>query len=55
MERNPELKGVLEQLEAQYDARQGPPEEERLPLSPEVEKFLLELDQRDDNNKEDVG
>ena len=56
VERNPELKGVLGQLEAQYDARQGSleREEERLPLSPEVEKFLLELDQRDDDDKGDV-
>ena len=48
VERNPELQGVLQQLEAQYDARQGPSEEEAPPLSPEVEKFLLELDQRPD-------
>ena len=47
VERNSELKGVLQQLESQYDDRQGPPEEPRLELSPEVEKFLRELDQGD--------
>ncbi len=46
VESNPELKSVLQQLEAQYDARQSPPEELPLPLSPEVERFLQELDQR---------
>ena len=45
VERNPELKGVLQQLETQYDARQNPPEEPVPPLSPEVERFLRELDQ----------
>ena len=48
VERNPELQGVLQQLEAQYDARQSSQEESPPPLSPEVEKFLLELDQRVD-------
>ena len=48
VERKPELKGVLQQLESQYDARQGPQEEPVPPLSPEVEKFLLELDQKAD-------
>ena len=48
VERNPELKGVLQQLETQYDTRQDPVEEPPPPLSPEVEKFLRELDQRED-------
>ena len=43
VEHNPELQGVLKQLEAQYDAKQEPPEEPVPPLSPEVEKFLREL------------
>ena len=48
MERTPELKEILQQLEAQYDAGQKPQEEPVPPLSPEVEKFLRELDQRTD-------
>ncbi len=49
VERNPELKGVLQQLESQYDAKQGPPQEPPPPpLSPEVERFLQELDQKED-------
>ena len=50
VERNPELKGVLQQLESQYDSRQVAKEKEEppLPLSPEVEKFLRELDQKED-------
>ena len=42
VERNQELKEVLEKLETQYDARQGPTEEPVPPLSPEVERFLRE-------------
>ena len=48
VERNPELKGVLQQLENQYDARQAPEEEPSPPLSPEVEKFLSELGREDE-------
>ena len=49
VERNSELKGVLKQLEDQYDASQQSQEEEPPPpLSPEVERFLQELDQRTD-------
>ena len=47
VERNPELKGVLEQLEAQYDARPEPTEEP-IPLSPEVERFLREVGEGND-------
>ena len=51
MERNSELKGVLKQLEDQYDASQQSKEEEPPPpLSPEVERFLQELDQRTDES-----
>ena len=50
VERNSELKGVLQQLESQYDALQQPQEEAPPPLSPEVEKFLRELDQRTDES-----
>ena len=44
MERNAEIKAVVEKLEAQYDDREIR-QEEPPPLSPEVEKFLRELDQ----------
>ena len=44
---NQELKSVLDRLEAQYDAREGAPEEPPPPLSPEVERFLRELDERE--------
>ena len=47
VERNPELKGVLEQLEAQYDARPEPTEEPSQ-LSPEVERFLRGLGEGND-------
>ena len=46
--RNPELKAVLQQLEGQYDQRedaQEPDESAPPPLSSEVERFLRELDQ----------
>ena len=44
VEANSELKDVLGQLEAQYDARQSQRSEPPPPLSPEVEKFLEGLD-----------
>ena len=49
VEQNSELKGVLEQLESQYDSRQKAQEEPTPALSPEVEKFLRELDQGTDD------
>ena len=51
MDRNPELKAVLTQLEAQYDRQQKPAEEPPPPLSPEVERFLRELDERDEEGE----
>ena len=48
VERNSDLQGVLQQLEDQYDKRQLPEEEPPPPLSPEIERFLQELDQRTD-------
>ena len=48
VERNSELKSVLQRLEAQYDSTQAPAQEPPTPLSPEVERFLRELDERDD-------
>ena len=50
MEGNTELQQVLGQLEAQYDARHKKDAEPPLPLSPEVERFLQELDQRGDED-----
>ncbi|MCE2405157.1 MAG: PAC2 family protein [Dehalococcoidia bacterium] len=43
MDRNPELKAILSQLEAQYDRRHKPTEEPLPPLAPEVERFLREV------------
>lgn len=50
VERNAELKSGLNQLEAQYDSNEADREEEAPPLSPEVERFLRELDERDDES-----
>ncbi|MFC1920301.1 PAC2 family protein [Chloroflexota bacterium] len=47
--KNPELKTIIEQLESHYEARtehQREDEEEDARLSPEVEKFLSEMDRR---------
>ena len=55
VERNPELKAVLQQLESQYDSRQVQSQEPTTPptpLSPEVEKFLQELGERSDTDTE---
>lgn len=44
---NSQLKGIVEQLEAHYDARAERRREEEEPkLSPEIEKFLAEMDKR---------
>ena len=50
VERNPELNAVIQQLESQYDERQGRRQEPAPPLSPEVEKFLRELGQKQDED-----
>ena len=44
MQQEPKWRGALKQLEARYDARVGKREETR--LSPEVEKFLHDLESR---------
>ena len=45
MDQNPEVRNVLRQLEAHYDAEEASRQVESQPsLSPEVEKFLRELD-----------
>ena len=54
MDRNPELKAILNQLEAQYDRRRKPVEEPPPPLAPEVERFLRELDSDDETTEEDA-
>lgn len=47
LDKNPSLKAIVEQLENRYDARAERRKEEDLPqLSPEVEKFLSEMDRR---------
>ena len=47
VERNSELKSLIQRLESQYDAAEASEEPEPLgPLSPEVERFLEQMDQR---------
>ena len=47
LNRNPQLKTIVEQLEAHYEARGQKKKEEETPqLSPEIEKFLMEMDKR---------
>lgn len=47
LDNNPQLKSIVKQLEHHYDTRNETPEErETTPLSPEVEKFLAEMDKR---------
>ncbi len=45
LERNPELKSLINRMEAQYDAEEASSQEET-PLAPEVEEFLEEMDRR---------
>ncbi|MDD5039254.1 MAG: PAC2 family protein [Dehalococcoidales bacterium] len=47
IEKNPQLKAVVEQLEAHYEARSEKKRDEETPhLSPEVETFLTEMEKR---------
>ena len=47
LNKNPELKTVIEQLESHYQARtERHIEEDSTRLSPEVERFLSEMDRR---------
>ncbi|MFC2020604.1 PAC2 family protein [Chloroflexota bacterium] len=47
LEKNPQLRTIVEQLESHYDERTERDKEEDMPrLSPEVEKFLAEMDRR---------
>ena len=47
VDREPELKTIVAQLETYYDARTRREKEEEMPrLSPEVERFLREIDRR---------
>ena len=47
LDKNPQLKSIVKQLETHYEARTRKREEEEKPrLSPEVERFLMEMDKR---------
>ncbi len=47
LEKNPQLRAIVEQLETRYEARANKKKEEETPrLSPEVEKFLTEMEKR---------
>ncbi|MFC2072214.1 hypothetical protein ACFLUU_05835, partial [Chloroflexota bacterium] len=47
LDRNPQLKATIEQLEVHYEARTERRKEEETPrLSPEVERFLMEMERR---------
>ncbi len=47
LENNPQLKSIIKQLENHYDTRNEKPEDRSTTeLSPEVEKFLAEMDKR---------
>ena len=50
VEESPELKAIMPQLEARYQARIEKKKEKIVPLSPEVEKFLRELGNRSGQN-----
>ncbi len=48
---NSQLQSIIEQLENHYEARISQKKDKEQPrLSPEIEKFLLEMDQRFDND-----
>ena len=59
LEQNTELKALIQQMEAYYDAQldaEGAPQEESVPtasLSPEMERFLSEIGERLDSDDED--
>lgn len=47
LDKNPQLKAIVKQLETHYEARTERKKEEETPrLSPEVERFLAEMDRR---------
>ncbi len=47
LEKDPQLQAIVKQLETLYEARSTKRREEKMPrLSPEVEKFLMEMDKR---------
>ena len=49
LERNPELKALIRQMESHYDAEEAASQQDdspQTPLAPEVEKFLQEMDRR---------
>ena len=47
LDKNPKMKSIVEQMEARYEARVNKKREEETPrLSPEVERFLTEMERR---------
>ena len=46
LDKNPQLKAIVKQLETHYEARTERKKEETPRLSPEVERFLAEMDRR---------
>lgn len=47
LDKNPQLRAIVEELETRYEARANKRQEEETPrLSPEVEKFLSEMERR---------
>jgi hypothetical protein len=50
VDESPELKAIMPQLEARYQARLEKKDEKIVPLSPEVEKFLRELGNHSGHN-----
>jgi len=47
LDKNPQMKSIVEQMETRYEARINKRKEEETPrLSPEVEKFLTEMERR---------
>ncbi len=50
VDKDPQLKAVIGQLESDYDAQAAKRPEEGPPLSPEIERFLGEMGKRFDDN-----
>ncbi|MFC2010727.1 hypothetical protein ACFLUR_00325 [Chloroflexota bacterium] len=47
VDKNPQMKYIIEQLETRYEARVNKRKKEEAPqLSPEVERFLTEMERR---------
>ena len=47
LDKNPQMKSIVEQMETRYEARANKRKEEETPrLSPEIERFLTEMERR---------